>query len=143
MSKEKKLIATTSITVRFHDCDPLGIVWHGNYLKYFEIGREAFADKYHFDYYDFYNRGFATPLIHAETHFKKPLRYRDIATIETTYKKTEAAKIIFEYNIKNEATGDLICKGTTTQVFVTSKELELSLIIPDFIQDWMRDVGLR
>lgn len=143
MSKEKKLSATATITVRFHDCDPLGIVWHGNYLKYFEIGREAFADKYKFDYYDFYNKGFATPLIHTETHFKKPLRYKDMAIIETSYKRTEAAKIIFDYTIHHLATNDLICKGTTTQVFVTNKEMELSLTVPEFINTWMKEVGLK
>jgi len=141
--KHKDLIATARITVKFNECDPLGIVWHGNYLKYFEEGREAFATKYNFDYYSFYNKGYSTPLIHAETTFKKPLRYRDVALVEVHFKKTDAAKIIFHYNVKNEATGELICTGSTTQVFVTNGTMELSLIVPDFINVWMKEMGLK
>jgi acyl-CoA thioester hydrolase len=141
MNKSKELVATTRITVRFNECDPLGIVWHGNYLKYFEEGREAFATRYNFDYYSFYNKGFSTPVIHAETHFKRPLRYRDTAVVEVHYHKTDAAKIIFHYVIRNEA-GEVICTGSTTQVFVTNGTMELSLTVPDFITEWMREVGL-
>ncbi|MCW3125494.1 MAG: 4-hydroxybenzoyl-CoA thioesterase [Bacteroidetes bacterium] len=142
MTKSKELKASAKIKVRFNECDPLGIVWHGNYLKYFEEGREAFGEKYNFDYYDFYNKGYSTPVIHAETTFKKPLRYKDTAIVEVHFIRTEAAKIIFHYKIKNEA-GDVICTGSTTQVFVTNGSMELSLTVPDFITDWMQEVGLK
>ena len=33
--------ADVVLTVSFHDCDPMGVVWHGNYFRFFEIGREA------------------------------------------------------------------------------------------------------
>ena len=142
-SKHKELVATARITVRFSDCDPLGIVWHGNYLKYFEDGREAFATKYNFDYHYFYDQGYSTPLVHAESTFKRPLRYRDVALVEVHFKKTDAAKIIFHYTMKLESTGEVICTGSTTQVFVTNGNMELSLIVPDFITDWMKEVGLK
>ena len=142
MPKQKDLVAKARIKVRFNECDPLGIVWHGNYLKYFEEAREAFGEKYNFDYYSFYHKGYSTPLIHSEATYKKPLRYRDIAIVEIHFKKTEAAKIIFHYKITNEANGDLICSGSTTQVFVTNGTMELSLIVPDFISEWMKEVGL-
>ena len=143
MTKHKPSISAVARTeVRFHDCDPLGIMWHGNYVKYFEEGREAFGKKYAFDYMEMYHKGFATPIVHLHADFKKPLRYRDVALIETTYKRTEAAKIIFDYTIRNEATGEIICKGNTIQVFVGSKDLELSLVVPDFIEEWMKKNGL-
>lgn len=139
MTKHKHTIAAVArVEVRFNDCDPLGIVWHGNYVKYFEDGREAFGKKYFFDYMEMYHKGYATPIVHMHADFKKPLRYRDVALVETIYKKTDAAKIIFDYNIRNEATGELICTGNTTQVFVGSKDLALSLVIPDFIREWMQ-----
>ncbi len=140
--KTKELKAVARIKVRFHECDPLGIVWHGNYLKYFEDARDAFAEKYGFDLYSFYERGYATPLIHSEATYKRPLRYKDVAFVEAHYIRTDAAKIIFHYKIKNES-GDLICTGSTTQVFVTNGAMELALTVPDFINDWMQQVGLR
>ena len=47
-----KLKETTNIRVRFNETDPLGIVWHGNYLKYFEDGREAFGKEFGMEYLD-------------------------------------------------------------------------------------------
>ena len=46
------LTASVIIRVRFNETDPLGIVWHGNYIKYFEEGREAFGRKYGLSYLD-------------------------------------------------------------------------------------------
>jgi acyl-CoA thioesterase FadM len=45
--------------------------------------------------------------------------------------------------IRNEKTGELICKGTTTQVFVTGKQMELSLVIPDVFGEWKKQNGLQ
>jgi hypothetical protein len=42
-SMKKSLIEKTAIPVRFNEADPLGIVWHGHYIRYFEDGREAFG----------------------------------------------------------------------------------------------------
>jgi len=48
--------------VRFNDADPLGIVWHGNYVSYFEDGRESFGRKHGLTYLDVHQHGFSTPL---------------------------------------------------------------------------------
>ena len=51
------LTASVIIRVRFSETDPLGIVWHGNYIKYFEEGREAFGRKYGLSYLDVQREG--------------------------------------------------------------------------------------
>ena len=51
------LIHTTEFDVRFSEADPLGIVWHGHYVRYFEDGREAFGEAYNLRYLDFYRQG--------------------------------------------------------------------------------------
>jgi acyl-CoA thioester hydrolase len=121
----------------------MGIVWHGNYIKYFEEGREAFSKKYNFDYLEFFHKGYTTPIVHVTSDFKKPLRYRDVALVETIYMKTQAAKIIFDYIIRKEDTGEIMCKGSTTQVFVNVKKNELSLVLPDIFVDWARKNGFK
>ena len=136
------LTAVARVEVRFNECDPLGIVWHGNYVNYFQEGREAFGKKYHLDYMEWYYKGYATPIVHLSTDFKKTLQYKDIALVETTMRKTDAAKVIFDYIIRNEKTGDLICRGTTTQVFVTSGKMELSLVVPEIYAHWKKTNGL-
>ncbi len=136
------LLAVARIEIRFNECDPLGIVWHGNYVNYFQEGREAFGKKYHLDYMEMYNKGFATPIVHLSTDFKRTLQYKDIALVETTMRITPAAKLIFDYIIRNEKNGELVCKGTTTQVFVSGKAMELSMVVPEVFADWKKLNGL-
>ena len=59
----KELTAQTKLQVRFSECDSLQIVWHGNYLKYFEEGREDFARKHGISYLDAKQNGVATPIV--------------------------------------------------------------------------------
>ena len=143
MKHKTHFTATARIEVRFNECDPMGIVWHGNYIKYFEEGREAFSKKYNFDYLEFYDKGYSTPIVHVTSDFKKPLKYRDVALIETIYMKTDAAKIIFDYIIRKESTGEIMCKGSTTQVFVNMKKGELALVLPDIFVTWARKNGFK
>ena len=141
MKHKNPYSAIARLEVRFNECDPMGIVWHGNYLKYFEEGREAFAKKFDFDYLRFFNLGYATPIVHLTCDFKRPLKYRDIALVEASLRKTDAAKIIFDYIIRKEDANEIICKGSTTQVFVDKNSLELSLIMPEFFLKWAAQTG--
>ena len=135
-----KLTETYDIRVRFNETDPLGIVWHGYYIHYFEDGREAFGRKYGISYLDVNKKGYATPIVKSSSEHKLPLRYGDIATIETTFINTPAAKMIFSYKIKN-AEGKVVCSGETVQVFVYDKG-ELSLTNPEFYETWKQQMNL-
>jgi acyl-CoA thioester hydrolase len=142
MEATNKFSAVARIEIRFHDCDPLGIVWHGNYVKYFEAAREAFGKKYNLDYMEMYINGYATPIIHLESNFKKTLQYKDVALVEAIFRKTDAAKIIFDYVIRNESTNEIVCLASTTQVFVTNGSMQLSLVTPDVFLKWKQKNGL-
>lgn len=125
---------TSEIRVRFAECDPLGIVWHGNYIQFFEDGREAFGRHHNISYLDQKANNFSTPIVSSKCEHKLPLRYGDIATIKTTYIDSPAAKMIFKYEILNPDR-QVVCTGETIQVFV---ELggELSLVMPNFFRQW-------
>lgn len=141
VSKTKKEISFTSdIRVRFTECDPLGIVWHGNYIQYFEDGREAFGRHHGISYLDQKKHNFSTPIVKSSSEHKLPLRYGDVAKIKTTYIDSEAAKMVFRYEILNPE-GHIVCTGKTVQVFVELQG-ELSLVIPDFFIEWKKKVGL-
>jgi len=140
-SKTKNEISYTSeVRVRFAECDPLGIVWHGNYIQFFEDGREAFGRHHGISYLDQKANNFSTPIVSSKCEHKLPLSYGDVAKIKTTYIDSPAAKMIFKYEILNPD-GALVCTGETVQVFV---ELggELSLVLPDFFREWKQKVGL-
>lgn len=136
----KEISFTSDIRVRFTETDPLGIVWHGNYIQYFEDGREAFGRHHGISYLDQKKHNFSTPIVKSTCEHKLPLKYGDVATIKTTYIDSRAAKMIFKYEILNPE-GKVVCTGETVQVFV---ELfgEMSLEIPAFFREWKKKVGL-
>ena len=128
----------TEITVRYNEADPLGIVWHGHYLRYFEDGREAFGKRYGISYMDFYHQGLAVPVVSVHCDFKKPLRYGHTLRIETTYVNSPAAKMQFEYRIFETGSQSLSASGSSLQVFVDVKTFDLKLTVPPFFDDWKR-----
>jgi acyl-CoA thioester hydrolase len=139
---EKVLTDQTEVYVRFNEADPLGIVWHGHYVRYFEDGREAFGKRYGISYLDFYHKGIAVPVVSVQCDFKKALRYGDSVIVETTYINTAAAKLNFEYKIVDSVTKALVAKGSSVQVFVDAKTFELRLTLPEFFEEWKKKWNL-
>ncbi|AVR46420.1 4-hydroxybenzoyl-CoA thioesterase [Christiangramia fulva] len=133
------LITRTKLSVRFHECDPLQIVWHGNYLKYFEEGREDFGKKYGISYLDVKEKGFSTPVVKSVCEHKLPLKYGDEFEVVSKFINSKAAKIIFEYEIF--CRDQLICKGETVQVFTDEKGLVL--MNPTFFSSWKEKMGIE
>lgn len=134
------LTTSTPVRVRFNDCDPLGIVWHGNYIKYFEDGREDFGRRHGISYLEVFDHGFSTPIVQTLCEHKRTLKYGDVARVETRFMNTPAAKLIFEYSIF-DADDRLCCTGRTIQVFL-DKSGDLQLTFPDFFRRWKQENGL-
>jgi acyl-CoA thioester hydrolase len=132
----KSLTHTTVISVRFSECDPLKIVWHGNYLRYFEDGRESFGKTYNISYLEIYeNNGLAVPLVHVELDYKRQVGFGEELKIETTMVDDPAAKIVFHYRILNEK-NEVVCTGKTIQAFVDMAKKELQIVCPPFFEAW-------
>ena len=147
MTKEKErpdtpktLTVSHPIRVRFNETDPLGIVWHGHYITYFEDGREAFGREHGISYLDIMNSGFATPIVKSTCEHKLSLRYGDMARIETTFVDSAAAKMIFRFVIF-DPNNAIACTGETVQVFLDGKG-DLQLTNPPFFEAWKSNVGL-
>mgnify|MGYP001221579632 CR=1 FL=1 len=132
---------TKEIIVRFSEVDSMRIVWHGNYLKYFEDGRESFGLKYSLGYLDVYRHNVMIPIVKANCDYKRPLEYGDTAVVETRYIPTEAAKIMFEYTIYRKRDNEVAATGSTVQVFLTPAG-ELLLTSPDFYTGWKKKWGV-
>lgn len=138
--KIKTLVHNSNFAVRFNETDLLGIVWHGNYITYFEDGREAFGRHFGISYLDIQKSGFVTPIIKSVCEHKFPLKYGDICRIQTTFEDTLAAKMIFKFKIFNQDE-KLVCIGETIQVFLDNKG-DLMLTLPPFFEEWKKKVGL-
>lgn len=131
------LVHRNKVRVRFNEVDSMKIVWHGEYVKYFEDGRESFGNHFGIGYLDIYNSGYTAPLIDLHLSYKLPLVYGDTAIVETKYIYTPAAKIHFEYNIYRESDGELAASGYSIQVFL-GPEGVLEWNNPDFFLNWQR-----
>ena len=131
---------TTRFRVRFNETDPLGIVWHGHYITYFEDGREAFGEALGISYRHIKDNGFLAPIVKCTCEYKAPLRHGDWAEIETVFINNAAAKMVFRYTIFNTAQ-QVVATGETTQVF-TDTNGELILTNPPFFVDWKVTHGL-
>lgn len=140
---QNKLSDRTEILVRFNEADPLGIVWHGHYIRYFEDGRESFGEKYGIRYLDFYKHGIVVPIVHIECNFKRALRYGDRVIVETRYMPCEAAKLKFSYQLYNQETRELVATGSSVQVFLDKASSALQLTNPDFFENWKKQHALQ
>jgi acyl-CoA thioester hydrolase len=129
------------ITVRFGEVDSMAIVWHGNYIKYFEDGRESFGTRYNLGYLDVYKYNIMIPIVKVSCDYKRPLVYGDIAVVETRFVNCEAAKIQFEYSIYRKSDMELMATGSSLQVFLTP-EKELLLTAPEFFIGWKKKWGI-
>ena len=87
------LIDRTTIKVRFSEIDSMQIVWHGEYVRYFEDGRESFGKHYSLGYMDIYSEGYMVPIVELNCQFKQSLSFGEEVIIETRYISCEAAKI--------------------------------------------------
>lgn len=134
------LVCRTETQVRFSEVDSMGVVWHGNYVRYFEDGREAFGNRYGINYMDFYAQGIMIPLVKISCDFKKPLKYGDIAVIETRFVNCEAAKLQYDYTLYRNHTQEIVATGSTVQVFL-NPEMELLLDFPPFFLEWKKKHG--
>jgi len=137
MQTNNTLQASAEINIRFSEVDSMNIVWHGAYSLYFEDARETFGKKYGLGYLDIFGNGYYAPLIDLAFKYKKPLIYGRKARIDITYRPTEAAKIIFDYNIIDLEDNALAATGTSTQVFL-DKQYQLVWTNPPFYEEWKK-----
>lgn len=138
---QKTLSGTIEINVRFNEADPLGIVWHGHYIRYFEDGREAFGNEHGIGYLDFYKQGIIIPIVSIQCDYKRSLKYGEKVLVETTYVPCDAAKLKFEYRLYNSVTRHMVATGTSVQVFLDKESSSLQLINPPFFENWKKEQG--
>ncbi len=136
MEKENILSVTIPFEIRFSEVDSMGVVWHGNYAKYFEDAREAFGEKYDLGYLMMYDKGFFEPIVELSFKYKRPMIYGMQPEICVVYLPCEAAKIIFDYEIRDAATKEVYALGHSVQVFMDRNTHQLVLTNPDFYAEW-------
>jgi acyl-CoA thioester hydrolase len=137
MMEQRTLKASKILDIRFSEVDSMRVVWHGSYSLYFEDAREEFGRKYKLDYLRIADYGYFAPIVDLQFHFRKPVTYGMRPRIDIIYRLTEAAKIIFDYEIHDTETDELLVSGRSVQVFM-DMNYQLVWTNPDFYQAWKR-----
>ena len=120
--------------VPFYDLDPMQIVWHGNYLNYFEDARRALLDHMGVDLYQYYERtGIVFPIIRTATKHIYPLRYGDEFICKATLVDSRF-KIVVDFEIRLAADDKVCARGRTEQVAVQAPQMEILLRVPEEIR---------
>ena len=110
------------IRVRYADTDKMGIVYNGNYLRYFEIGRTEMLRSMGLPYSTLEHDGYQLPLLEAHVEYLKPARYDDVITIRSSYQAAVSPVIRIEYEVF--LNGDTLARGYTRHTFVDARSFK-------------------
>lgn len=122
-----------SFRVRYSETDQMGVVYHGNYAQYFEMGRVEWLRQLGTSYKEMEKNGIMLPVISLHVDFKKSAIYDDLITVRTILKKTPSVRIEFDFEIRNEA-GDVLVTANTVLVFM-DMEKKRPVKCPDYLLD--------
>ena len=111
----------TPIQVRFYEVDAYGVVWHGHYIGWFEVGRNELTEKFQMGPQQLKERSLLAPVVELTCQFKLPATFGDLLVIQTTMEKTEVAKLIFHYRVLKRENGKVLATGSTTHVLTDLK----------------------
>ena len=134
MVSAKKNSCEVKLSVPFYDLDPLHMVWHGNYLKYFDIARSELFTGSGLDLFDYYKKtNFLFPITKTSTKHIVSLRYRDEFTCQATCIEAQY-KIVIDFKIRLVKNNQICAKGRSEQVAVKYPEMEIMFEIPTDIR---------
>lgn len=120
-----------SFRVRYGETDQMGVVYHGNYAQYLEMGRVEWLRTLGVTYRGMEENGIILPVISLQIDYKKSALYDDLLTVETRIKKSPLIKIEFDYRIHNEA-NELLVTANTVLAFM-DKKTNRPIKCPDYI----------
>ena len=117
-------ITETKIRIHYALTDQMGVVYHGHYAQFYEIGRGEAIREIGFTYKDIEAMGIIMPVVDIHSRFLRPAKYDDLITVKTTLKELPLHhKIVFHSEIFNE-NGELINIGDVTLFFMEAKEMQ-------------------
>lgn len=126
------------VRVRYAETDQMGVVYHGNYAQYFEMGRVEWLRNLGISYKWMEENGVMLPVVSLELNYKKPARYDDILRIKTKLKSQSTVKIEFDYEIYNEQ-NHLLTTGYSMLVFVDMKTGR-PIVPPKYLSDKIGEI---
>ena len=126
------LTASVEIKIPFYDLDPMQVVWHGNYVKYFEKARCELLSTIDFDYEQMQAAGYMWPVVEMQLKYVRPARFGQIVRCEASMVEYEN-RIRINYLIRCIDSGQKLTAGFTKQVAVNLSSGEMELVSPPIL----------
>lgn len=133
----------TEIKVRYQETDQMGVVYHANYLVWFEIGRTDFIESLGLSYLKMEEEGVVSPVTHVSIDYKKPIRYGDETYVETWLDHYDGLRTTYAYQVIN-AEGEIAVTGKTDHVIVNTKTGRPTSVrrkFPDWHEKYLNALG--
>ncbi len=136
--RDRALLRTVIETrPQFHDIDPMGIVWHGNYPRFLELARVALLDRIDYGYARMEESGYAWPIVDMAIKYVQPVRLLQVIEVEAVVVEWEnRLKLAFE--IRDKASGKRCTRAHAVQVAVSLATSEMQWETPDVLREKLR-----
>lgn len=103
----------TEVRVSYADVDKMGVVYYGNYLRWFELGRAEYLRARGKPYKEIEEQGLLLPVVEAYARYREPARYDDLVEIRTVVKDKSPVRVRFAYQVVRRNDGALLAEGHT------------------------------
>jgi acyl-CoA thioester hydrolase len=127
-----------SLRIRYGETDQMGVVYHGNYPQYLELGRVEWLRSLGISYKSMEDDGCILPVISLSINYKKPAVYDELITVTTQLVKIPTVRIEFEYEITDENHG-LIATANTQLAFL-DKSTRRPMRCPDYLMQKLQGI---
>lgn len=128
----------TAIPVRYAETDKMAVVYHANYLLYFEDARTRFLEELGYPYARIEQAGYMSPVVSFEVHYGEPLQYGDVAIVRTWVSESRGTKTTYSYEVFKQGDDMEVAKpcvtGTSTHCLVdanTFKPVSIKRTLPE------------
>ena len=129
--------AEISLQAQFYQLDPMNVVWHGNYVQFFEQARSALLARIGYNYKEMEASGFGWPIVDLRVKYVKPITLGQRFIVRATLIEYEN-RIRIDYRVIDEASGTVLTKAQTTQLAVDIATGELSFESPQVFVECVR-----
>lgn len=130
----------TQLRVRYEETDKMGVVYHSNYIIYYEVGRTEMFREIGLSYDALEKMGFIMPVVEVSSRYKSPAYYDELLTVRTIIREMPMARLAIDYEIYNEQ-GTLLNTGRTVLGFVDAAR-QRPCRAPQPLIDTLRKAGV-
>lgn len=131
-------VSNIEIQLSYADTDMMGVIYHGNYVKWIELGRTKLIEDVGYNYLDMENAGYYAPVYNLDITYKKPIKYGDKVVVNTWVEENKNLRTVYGFTIVN-GDNEICAEGTTTHIVVRKedfKPIQFKKAFPDWFQKY-------